>query len=243
MYHYKRPVLALVLLALCAAPSFGQKLEAVAAARVLVGHQTVGQNVLDGAAALAAQNFVGLKIEHALVGKDGAPLTKLVEFAALVDARGQGIQVALLELSYADVGADTDVEALFSAFKKQHDALKIRFAGTRFVVVTVGLTTVGRGLQGLLKNKLASGAFGERGNVKRHQFNELLRTQYAGNTPVFDLAAVEAGSCAFEREGKQWPCLREELTDDGGHLNALGRKEAGRAFIDAAFAALSPAGK
>ena len=72
--------------------------------------------------------------------------------------------------------------------------------------------------------------------MKRHLFNELLRKQYAGK--LFDLAAIEGARCSFDRDGKQWPCLREELTDDGGHLNALGRKEAGRAFVDAVAAAL-----
>jgi hypothetical protein len=43
---------------------------------------------------------------------------------------------------------------------------------------------------------------------------------------------------SFDRDGKQSPCLRHELTDDGGHLNALEGNEAGRAFIDAVAAAL-----
>jgi len=244
-------VLALVLAALAAAPepSLAQKLQSLSQARVFVAHQSVGQNVLDGVSVLAHQHGVSLRIEegrgpltaagivHAPAGKDGAPLAKLADFAALLEGGpGAGAQVALLELSYADVTADTDVDALFAAFKQRHHALKLKFPGVKFLVATVGLTTVQRGLQGLVKNRLASGAFGERENVKRHQLNQLLRKQYAG--ALFDLAAVEAGRCTFEREGEQWPCLREELTDDGGHLNALGRKEAGRAFVDAVVGAL-----
>lgn len=229
-------MLPLVLLALASSPepSIAQKLQALASARVFVAHQSVGQNVLDGASTVAGQHFVRLQIAHAPVGRDGAPLTKLTDFAAQLE-KGPAPQLAMLELSYADLDADTDVEALFAAFKKQHDALKVRFPETKFLVMTVGLSTVGRGLQGLLKNKMASGAFGERENVKRHQLNGLLRKHYA---PLFDLAAIQSRGCTFEREGKQWPCLRDELTDDGAHLNALGRKEAGRAFIDAVFGAL-----
>lgn len=231
-------------------PSLAEKLQSVSRARVFFAHQSVGQNVLDGVSVLALQSGIRLRIEegrgaapvatpgivHALAGKDGAPLTKLEAFAALLEEGAGAAQLALLELSYADVTANTDIDALFAAFKKVHDALHGKFPATRFLAITVGLSTVGRGLQGMLKNKMASGAFGERENVKRHQLNALLRKQYA--PAVFDLAAVQAEPCSFEREGHSWPCLREELTDDGHHLNALGRKEAGRAFVEAVASAL-----
>jgi hypothetical protein len=228
-------MLALLLLTFASAPdpTLGDKLEKLAHANVFIAHQRVGQSILDGASAIAAQHFVKLKLDHALVGKDGAPLTKLKDFEAQLQARAANPpSVAMLELSYADLTADTDVDALFAAYKQAHDTLKARYPNTRFVIATAGLTSVGRGLQGMLKNKMASGAFGERENVKRHQFNELLRKTYA-DTRLFDLAALQSRGCTFTREGKLYPCLREELTDDGGNLNTLGRKEAGRALIDA----------
>ncbi len=243
-------MLALVLVWLTAVPepSLGQSLRALASTRVLVAHQLVGQNVLDGVSVLAYQNAVPLRIDekpftgagilHAWVGPDGSPLGKLRAFVALLE-ESRGVQVAWVELSYADLNADTDPNALFIAFQSCHDALKIRFPQVRFLIATVGLTTVQRGLQGMLKNKTASGAFGELQNVKRHQFNQLLRARYGGSASLFfDLAAVTSSGCSFERDGKQWPCLLDGLTDDGGHLNALGRKRAGRAFIDAVAAAL-----
>ena len=252
-------MLGLVVVLLAASPSLSEKLQVVSTAKVFVAHQSVGQNVLDGVSALALQGFVRLNLEHAVVGRDGSPVSKLDEVASLLQ-KLPPMQVAMLELSHADIGADTDVDAFFALFKKRLEALQLKFPQTRFVVVTVGLTTVGRGLQGLIKNKLASGAFGERENVKRHLLNERLRGQYLDR--LFDLATVESGgsgsepsaarrgqgakpdtdpgvSCSFEREGKTWPCLREDFTDDGSHLNAAGRKEAARAFVDAVYGAIN----
>lgn len=211
MYHYNARVLLLVATLLATGPT-------------LVVHQSVGQNVLDGAAALLAQKFQTLDVVRVEGGKDGSPLSKLDAFAAAVEKNRPAI--AHFELSSADVGADTDVDALFAVIKRRLGAIP----STRIIVWTVGLSTVGRGLQGLIRNKLASGAFGERENVKRHQLNERLRKEYAGR--LFDLAAVQSKGCTFEREKATWPCLRDDFTDDGSHLNTAGRKAAGRAFLE-----------
>lgn len=214
MYHYNHRVLLLVVTLLAASPT-------------LVAHQSVGGNVLDGAAALLAQRFRKLDVTRVEVGQDGSPLTKLDGFAAALEA--SPAPVAMLELSSADVGAQTDVDALFAVIKKRLEALASKHPSTRIIVWTIGLSTVGRGLQGVIRNKMASGAFGERENVKRHQLNVLLRKEYAGR--LFDLAAVQSKGCSFEREKETWPCLREDFTDDGAHLNTAGRKAAGRALL------------
>lgn len=243
-------VLALFALPVRAEPALAEQLEALAAARVFFAHQSVGQNVVDGLSVLASRAGVTLRIEegrgaapfarpgfiHARAGRDGDPLGKLAAFAALLDeGPGNAAGIALLELSYADFNADTHVPALFAAFQLRHAELQARYPALKLVVVTAGLTTVGRGLQAMVRNRMASGAFGERENVKRHEFNQLLRHTYPG--ALLDLAAVQAGRCTFDRDGKQWPCLREELTDDGAHLNKLGRKEVARALVTALTAA------
>src|SRR5207253_1672047 len=68
-------------------------------------------------------------------------------------------------------------------------------------------------------------------NVRRNRFNTLLRDEYAGRDPIFDLARVEStdaqeGRSYFRQGADTVFTLAREYTDDGGHLNALGRRRA-----------------
>jgi hypothetical protein len=79
-------------------------------------------------------------------------------------------------------------------------------------------------------------------NIRRQEYNNLLRQAYQGREPIFDLARVESttadGRAATATwQGKSVPILVKEYTDDGGHLNALGRTRAARELI-AVLAAL-----
>jgi hypothetical protein len=232
--------------------SLAQKLQALSQTTVFFAHQSVGQNLLDGLRRAAEEAGVALRIEegrgpsgfttpgivHTRVGKNEDPLSKLSDFAALLEeGPGDRAKVALMKLCYVDFNANTQAEALFSAFRQRHAELQARFGQTRLVPVTAPLTTVQRGLKAMLRNRIGTGAYGERENVQRHRFNELLRREYAG--ALFDLAAGESGTSGFEREGKRWPCLRDELTDDGGHLNAQGQRVLVPLFVEAVLAAAS----
>ncbi len=66
-------------------------------------------------------------------------------------------------------------------------------------------------------------------NIKRNQYNQLLKEYYEGKEPVFDLAKIESTypdgkRCTFEKDGKTYYSLVSEYTSDGGHLNEKGRK-------------------
>jgi lysophospholipase L1-like esterase len=68
-------------------------------------------------------------------------------------------------------------------------------------------------------------------NVKRNRFNDLLRHEYSGKEPLFDLAGIEStrpdsSRSYFTREGLRIYTLASEYSSDGGHLNALGRRVA-----------------
>ena len=80
-------------------------------------------------------------------------------------------------------------------------------------------------------------------NVLRNAFNEKLRERVAGE-PLFDLAKVEStradgSSSSFAQGGQQQHSLAQEYTDDGGHLNALGRRRAAIEFVRVLAGALS----
>jgi hypothetical protein len=226
-------------------------LAALAQRKVFFAHQSVGENVLTGLAALARQAGVSLRIVettaadalatpgivHARVGKNQDPRSKLAHFEALLDGPGAGAEVALLKLCYVDFEADTDAKKLFDDYLARVAAVKKKHPALKLVHVTAPLTTVQSGVKGLLKNALGRAAAGERENQKRAEYNALLRERFLGKEAIFDLAAVEAGqgaaACRFTREGKDWPCLKPELTDDGGHLNARGQREAAEALVRA----------
>ena len=81
-------------------------------------------------------------------------------------------------------------------------------------------------------------------NARREAYNALLRQAYQGREPVFDLARVEStrpggGAVTASWDGRPVAALAPELTDDGGHLNAEGRRRAARALLDV-LAAIPP---
>ncbi|MEP7242408.1 MAG: hypothetical protein ABI885_01850, partial [Gammaproteobacteria bacterium] len=66
-------------------------------------------------------------------------------------------------------------------------------------------------------------------NSVREAFNNLMRQEYSGREPLFDLAALEAsrtGAPATEVafNGRTFFVLRPEYSTDGGHLTADARQ-------------------
>jgi len=73
------------------------------------------------------------------------------------------------------------------------------------------------------------GFFDNKHNVARNEFNELIRKEYMGKDAVFDIAGIEstytdAARETFSQNGKTYYSLVPDYTNDGGHLNELGRK-------------------
>ncbi len=223
------------------APVTAEELRQVASKRIFFAHQSVGGNVLDGVRALADEQGVPVPIRewkageagagllHAMVGQNEAPLSKVSHFEKLLDEGAAQADVAFYKFCYVDFTKDTDVDALFVQYQRSVEALQAKHPGVKLVHVTTPLTTVQRGVKGWIKEKLGKGAWGANENIKRHQFNERLRQTYGGKAPVFDLAQIESelggGQVStFTRGGQRYPSMNPAFTDDGGHLNAQGRK-------------------
>ena len=64
-------------------------------------------------------------------------------------------------------------------------------------------------------------------NANRNRLNALLRRHYEGREPLFDIARIEStradGSRCAWKAGTRYAMV-PEYTDDGGHLNAHGRR-------------------
>lgn len=69
----------------------------------------------------------------------------------------------------------------------------------------------------------------EDNNIKRNQYNDMLRKEYRGKEALFDIAQAESTRpdgtrSTFTNNGTTYFSLASEYTDDGGHLNQLGQR-------------------
>jgi hypothetical protein len=224
-------------------------LERLARERVFFAHQSVGANILEGLERLADAEGVRLRIAelpsaaalepgtlgHFFVPQNGAPLAKLENFRR---ALGQGarVDVALLKFCYVDIDAGTDAAALFERYRATIETLRKANPHTVFVHVTLPLTSAQGGVKALVKRLIGRPPYGTVENVRREEYNRLLRIAYAGREPVFDLAHIESTAPDGRLVTVAWngtlvPAMAPEYTDDGGHLNAEGRLRAARALV------------
>jgi hypothetical protein len=222
----------------------GGPLPRLEAQRIFFGHQSVGKNLLDGLAELGAADGARLRIvetrdpaalvpgvlAHAYIGANGDPLGKLADFEKALDAGMAGsADVALMKFCYVDFTATTDASALFRRYQAVLAGLQRRHPTTRFVHVTVPLTTVQSGKKAMLKKLLGRPLDGVAENARREEYNALLRSTYRGVEPIFDLALAESTWPDGRAEtalldGKPVPALVPAYTDDGGHLLPAARQ-------------------
>jgi hypothetical protein len=217
-------------------------------ARVYFGHQSVGANIIDGLRDLSTGHAERpLKIVRSrdrspgpfalvefTIGENGRPESKMKDFAVALDQiDDKSAAIAAFKYCYLDITPETNVEQLFANHRKALSEMRVRHPNLTFVHVTAPLTGSESGPRFLAKRLLGKPTTRD-ANAKRNRFNAMLRAQYSGE-PIFDLAKVEStrpnGSRSFFQDGADVVyTLAPELTDDGGHLNATGRRAAAREF-------------
>jgi hypothetical protein len=221
---------------------------------IYFGHQSVGFNILDGVSELIKEkNNIPLKIEeadtpkmfkpgvliHSRLGENRLPDSKLNGFVKLVNKDGKNsADIMFFKFCYIDFSEKTDVEALFKDYQKAFEQLKKENPKTTFVHLTTPLTTIkqGEGVKGWIKRIIGRPFDGESENIKRHEFNEMIRTTYSGKEPLFDIAKIESTfpdgrRSTFESDGKTYYSLVPDYTYDGGHLNEVGKKIVAEQFL------------
>jgi len=226
--------------------------EKVRSLRVYFGHQSVGKNILDALQALAAENpsyklnisetdapekVSGALFAHFRVGANMTPESKIESFRDHVARSGNALDLAFFKFCYLDVGADTDGEALFKKYQKMMAEIRKQFPALPVMHVTIPVKTIDGGVKGIVKKMLGKST-GEEANINRTRYNELLRKEYQGKEPFFDLAAVESTTpegvkVQGERKGARYEALHPPYSDDGEHLNSEGGKRAARALLQA----------
>jgi len=226
------------------------RLEKVRSLRAYFGHQSVGKNILDGLQNLAAENATyklnivetdapekisGPFFAHFRVGANMTPESKIESFRDHITKSGKGVDVAFFKFCYIDVGADTDGETLFQKYQKMMADLRKQYPEITFVHVTIPVKAIDGGVKGIVKKVLGKST-GEEANINRTRYNDLLRKEYLGKEPIFDLAAVESTSpegsrVQGQKNGARYEALYAPYSDDGEHLNRDGSRRAAMALL------------
>ncbi|MBI5657932.1 MAG: hypothetical protein HZC44_14320 [Geobacter sp.] len=226
------------------------RLERIRSLRVVFGHQSVGKNIIDGLQTLALEKpayrlnvvetstpekIAGPVFAHFRVGANMTPDSKIESFSQYVSRAGSAVDVAFFKFCYVDVGAETDADELFRKYQKTMADLKRQYPQLTFVHVTIPVKTVDGGVKGIAKRLLGKST-GEEANIKRARYNDLLRNEYLGKEPIFDLARFEStapdGSrVEVEKNGARYEALHSVYSDDGEHLNREGGRRAALALL------------
>lgn len=230
--------------------SSSEALKKVSTQRVLFGHQSVGNNLIDGLSDLAAENpdfklnivnmetdigISGPVFAHFLVGSNTNPESKIASFVNMMTKNGNNYDVALFKFCYVDLNEKSDAAQLFMKYKKTISDLKQKFPNVVFVHVTIPVTRIQSGIKGSVKKVLGK-SIGEEVNVVRTRYNDLMRKEYTGREPLYDIAAEEStapdGSrVKGQKNGVVYEALCPQYASDWGHLNKLGRERCALALL------------
>lgn len=218
-------------------------INALAKQKIFFGHKSVGYNILDGLNQVLKDEprFKNLNIidwtdnllpstpgiYHASNGKNNYPDTKCDAFLQTLKANqiGNEFDIAFFKFCYVDFTAESDVQKIFDYYVSTIQQVQQSFPHLRVIHVTSPLYVHAL----TIKNKIKRLFVPDMENVKRNEFNALLTQKYGDQEPIFDLARIEAtrpdGTFeTFTHQGKTYFALYKQYTDDGGHLNELGRQ-------------------
>jgi len=217
--------------------------DALSQKKVFFGHKSVGVNIIEGLEEVMARkpgihlniretidpaDFSGPVFAHSSIGRNKAPLSKISAFKEIMESGiGQAADIAFFKFCFVDFDRATDIESIFRSYVGLVNDLERHFPGLKIVTFTVPLMSKPVGIKTRLKKLLGRLPWYEEDNVKRNLFNDMLRARFKGS--LFDLAAIESRiddtkKATFRDNGKDYELLNRGYTDDGGHLNSIGRQ-------------------
>ncbi|MCX7927278.1 MAG: hypothetical protein N2606_04000 [Candidatus Omnitrophica bacterium] len=230
--------------------------ENLSSKRIFFGHQSVGVNIIEGIKELSGLLIDGLKLNikettnledfqgpvfaHKRIGRNLDPYSKCDEFRSLMESGlGQVVDIAFFKFCYVDITSSTDIDKLISYYESTMSYLKEKYPNVKFIHFTVPLTV--NYLENGWKSRIKRILRGEKGevdnNIARNIFNKELIKRMGSMENIFDLAKYEAmfmnGKMnIFHKRGIGYYFLISSYTDDGGHLNILGRRYIARKFLE-----------
>lgn len=223
-----------------------KKLRELSQKKIFFGHQSVGNNIIDGIKDIIIEypelrlniqqtsdpaSYENPVFGHARVGSNLDPYSKCNEFKKILEGDiGNKIDIAFIKFCYVDVNKNTDIIQLYNYYVKTFQELQKKFPNIKFIHMTIPLTTSQQtsGIKALVKRIFKKEFWGEEDNIKRNLFNIKLISKYSKDGQVFDLAKFESefpdGRLnIFNKCGYKYYSLITSYTDDGGHLNKVGR--------------------
>jgi hypothetical protein len=236
------------------------QLQALAGARILLGHQSVGRDILAGLESLAAEAGVPLRVLeiegappdtapgvfHSAIGRNGDPNSKCEIFARLLERPERPTyDLAAMKFCYVDLSENTELDPtqLLERYSMLVEQVRALRPDVRIVHVTLPLRSDPLEWKTPIKRFLGRSTYEDSANAFRNAYNDLLRERFAGE-PIFDLAAVQSigpdgTRSAFTGNGKTIYTLDAKYTYDGGHLNEHGRRRVAAEFVRSFADALS----
>lgn len=216
-------------------------LETIKGARVFFGHQSVGQDLLDGVATLAREAGVEVTIGEGQIGANGKPEQKFDDFAERAET-GPALDLIAMKLCYVDLYRGADAEQLLASYRRAVARVRLANPSLKILHVTTPLTIRASTVKASIKRLIGGNSHSDDSNALRLAYNRGLRAAFPGE-PVFDLAAAESTRPDGSREefavaGQPVPMLWQGYAVDEGHLNTQGKRVAARAFIAALAEAL-----
>jgi hypothetical protein len=223
----------------------GAEAQKLSTKKIFFGHQSVGDNIIDGINKIMASNkTLRLNIEkttdaarfdrpvfaHEAVGRNDDPESKIRDFHDFMDKGiGSKADIAFVKFCFWDIRSKTDAQQVFARYKAMLAGLKAKYPKVIFVHFTVPLMTHNTGLKAKIKSILQMDDETDIDNIRRNELNDLLLGEYSGKEPVFDIAKAESTlpdgrRTAVTIKEKEYYYLAQEYTNDGGHLNDPGKK-------------------
>jgi len=217
--------------------------------KIFFGHKSVGYNIIDGIEDILDEckhiklNIVEARdpaefdlpiFAHSQVGRNTDAVSKIESFTNIMDAGvGNKVDIAFFKFCYVDVMRDSDPQKILDRYSAAIEDMEGRHPQTRFLHVTAPIRSVPKGAKRNLKQfvKLLIGKPGVLDdNIMRLRYNKLLNDAYCETGSVFDLALIESVRpgglrCYAAKGAERVYVMAPEYTEDGGHLNRLGRKK------------------
>jgi len=233
-----------------------KKLDQLKSKRILLGHQSVGNNILDGIKKLMECN-AGLHLTiqevnssdvfdqplfgHFFVGRNTDPKSKCDSFKKMMDSGiGKNVDIAFFKLCFVDIQDTTNIEQVFDFYVETMEYLKNKYPEVTFIHVTTPLTTIPDDpitkIKSLMKRIIKKPDWVYTSLVQRNKYNNLLVANYGGKEPVFNLATIESTwpdghTQKFTYHGENYYSLVPLYAYDEGHLNNYGQIQAAKALI------------
>lgn len=209
--------------------------------RIFFGHQSVGQNIIEGLEKVlrrypeigltiqeipGPQSFQAPMLAHSRIGQNRDPMGKINHFYELLRSGiGRSADIAFFKFCYVDIVQGTEIGELLGHFNEVISQLKSEFRGLIIIPTTVPLTNKRPGLKAWLKRRLGLEPDFKADNIMRNIVNEQIRKTYG--PAIWDLADIEASTAGgskttFSERHEVYHLLNPSYTSDGGHLNDVG---------------------